>query len=85
MDDEWKKHITGGRFTIFVGTDYVRNCDSISLLYSELTSYVLTKYPLTFDYLTLTDTIFSYAQYNKCAKIAITAKTAKEKSVRICK
>ena len=71
---DWKNRITGGRFTIYVGTDYVRNCDSISLLYNELTSYVLVKYPLTFDHLNLTSTIFGNPQYNKCAKIAIEAK-----------
>ena len=73
--DEWRNRITGGRFTIHAGTDYVRNCDSITLLYNELTSYVLTKYQLTFDHLGLTTTIFSNPQYNKCAKIALTAKS----------
>lgn len=73
--DEWRNRITGGRFTIYVGKSFVRNCDSISLLYNELTSYILTKYQLTFDHLALTGTIFSNPQYNKCAKIAILAKS----------
>lgn len=72
--DEWKNRITGGRFTIYAGQDYIRDCDSISLLYNELTSFVLAKYPLTFDHLNLTSTIFGNPQYKKCAKIAIEAK-----------
>ena len=72
---DWKNRITGGRFKILAGNDYVRDCDSITLLYSELTSYVLIKYPLTFDHLSLTSTIFSNPQYKKCAKIAIEAKS----------
>lgn len=71
---DWKNRITGGQFTMCVGTNYIRNCDSISLLYGELTNYVLSVYKFTFDHLNLTNTIFTNPQYNKCAKISMEAK-----------
>lgn len=72
---DWKNRVTGGRFSLYVGTDYVRNCDSISLLYGELTDYVLSIYPLTFDNIKGAGTVFTDAKYANSAKLGIAVKS----------
>lgn len=72
---DWKNRITGGRFFLYVGTDYVRNCDSISLLYGELADYVLSIYPLTFDNVKGASTVFTDAKYANSAKLGIAVKS----------
>ena len=72
---DWKNRITGGRFIMYVGTDYVRNCDSISLLYEYLTNYVRSVYSLTFDDVKVAGTVFTDAKYANSAKLGISVKS----------
>lgn len=72
---DWKNRITGGRFIMYVGTNYVRNCDSISLLYEYLINYVRSVYSLTFDDVKVAGTVFTDAKYANSAKLGIAVKS----------
>ncbi len=68
---DWKNDITGGKFTVYFGTDFKENASSMTLLKEKLAAVVLKVYPLSFDNCTVSDQFFTDAKYADAAKKGI--------------
>lgn len=60
---DWKNDITGGKFTVYFGTDFKENASSMTLLKEKLAAVVLKVYPLSFDNCNVSDQFFTDAKY----------------------
>ncbi len=66
---QWKNRIrTNGQFVIYCGTDYKENCGSVKLLEQALQSFVIRKYPFSFDNAGVAGTIFTSTALPSTAK-----------------
>lgn len=68
---DWKNDITGGKFTVYFGTDFKENASSMTLLKEKLAAVVLKVYPLSFDNCNVSDQFFTDAKYADAAKKGI--------------
>lgn len=72
---EWKNRIAVGQFVLYSGEELKKNCGSIALLYNELSNFVLSVYPLTFDNAKASESFFTDAKYANSAKYGIAARS----------
>ena len=68
---DWKNDISGGKFTVYYGSDFKQEAPSMSLLKEKLASVVLKVYPLSFDNCSVSDQFFTDAKYPDAAKKGI--------------